>query len=491
MQTRMGAVTAARIMEGCFWGLVVIGLTAVWGQAHTDREMFQLLTAAGVAVTIFGARAFIGHGQGRITALGLFNLSTALFVGFGAIYAGYTQESMAPAYYVLAATMGAFVPQIAITLFGWGKAGQVTPQYPGQITNKWLTGAGLVALGAAAGARFISSLTPFAPYIEATAFAAITIITVGFFWRPQASLISWASLFVGALVIMYAEVFHIGTGRLRIVALVCTVGVIISARFQRRALKWLTIAAIGPALYWLAQDRKELQESLHAGASAGRNGLESMLEPIQVFAKLIQAHLESGFPLSYGVNLLSYPSLLLPASWVPNAPQALGYELVKIHAPARYGSGYSVVATSSGEAYFNFGIVGLALMVPVLVYLLNLLDRAMVKRMSSPASGTLALLGIVFWAMLAGGIADLTWSGQHTLLTRVTTRLPLLLVLAALAWTHAKLGHNKKAKPVRRIPRVQAARSAPPTHVSERPPALVIRRRVPGPHSGAGGSLHL
>ena len=453
----MGAASAVRVLEGCFWGLVVIALTAVWGHSHTDGERFQVITAAGVAVTVFGARAFIGHGQGRITALGLFNLSTALFVGFGAIYAGYTQESMVAPYYLLAAVMGAFVPQIAITLFGWGKAGEVTPQYPAQVTNRWLFWAGLAALGVAAAARFVSALTPFAPFIEATAFAAITVITVALFWRQRVRLLSWASIFTAGLVVMYAEVFHIGTGRLRIVALVCTVGVIISARFQRRALKWLTIAAIGPALYWLAQDRKELQESLHAGASAGRNGLESMLEPIQVFGKLIQAHLEHGFPLSYGLNLLSYPATFLPASWFPDAPQALGYELVLIHAPERYGSGYSVVATSSGEAYFNFGVVGLVLMVPVLVFLLNLLDRAMVKRMSSPASGTLALLGIVFWAMLAGGIADLTWSGQHTLLTRASTRLPLLVVLAGMAWVHVRLA-TKAAPPVRRIPRVQSAR---------------------------------
>lgn len=456
MQSQLGAAQAGRIIEGCFWALVVIGLSMAWATSTTQHDQFQVAAAAGVAVTVFGARAFIGHGQGRITALGLFNLSTALFVGFGAVYAGTTQSSIAPANYLFAAVMGAFIPQIAITLFGWGKAGHVTPQFPERVTNRWLGWAGFVVLAAAASVRLTGSSEVIGPYIEAIAFAAITIITVGLFWRPQARLISWASLFVGALLIMYAEVFHIGSGRLRIVALVCTVGVIVSARFQRRALKWFTLAAIGPALYWLAQDRKELQESLRAGASAGRNGLESMLEPIQVFARLIEAHIETGFPLSYGVSLLSYPSAWLPASWFPEAPQALGYELVKITAPARYGSGYSVVSTSSGEAYFNFGIAGLVLMIPTLVLLLNLLDRAMVKSMSSPASGTLALLGIAFWAMLAGGISDLTWSGQHTFLTRATTRLPLLVLLAALAWTHAELG--RKTKPARRIPRVQAAR---------------------------------
>lgn len=457
MHKRMGAATAALTLEFCFWALVVVSLGWAWGASTYTRELFQVTVAAGAAVVAFGARAFIGHGRGRMTALGLFNLSTALFVGFGAIYAGAQETSYAPAAYLLTATMAAFIAQIAVTLVGWGKAGEVVPQFPPSITNRWLGGAGIAALAAAAAAKVAITTPSWAPIIESTAFTSITVIAVALYWRPNIRLVSATSLFVGALVITYAEVFHTGTGRLRIVALVCAVGVIVSARFQRRALKWLTVAAIGPALAWLAQDRLDLQESLHAGASAGRNGLESMLEPIQVFAELIQAHAESGFPLSYGANLFSYPSLFLPESLFPNAPQALGYELVQVHAPERYGSGYSVVATSSGEAYYNFGLLGLALMVPVLAWLLTLLDRRMVKSMSSPASGSVALLSIVFWAMLAGGISDLTWSGQHTFLARATTRLPLWLALWVLAAMHTKLS-AKSTPPVRRIPIVQRTR---------------------------------
>lgn len=455
MQTRVGVSHPGRIIEGYFWLLAVLGLIMARNLSALSDAQFQVTAAAGVAVTVFGLRTFIGHGKGRITALGLFNLSTALFVGFGAVYAATTQESLAPANYLFLATMAVFIPQLAITAFCWGKAGLVEPQFPESGTNSWLHRTGFLVLVVAAGARLIGVPQDIAPYVEATAFAAISVIAVAVFWRERARLVSFATFYVGALVILYAEVFHIGSGRLRIVALVCTVGVIISARFQRKALKWFAVAAIGPALWWLARDRKELQESLNAGASAGRNGLESMLEPIQVFARLIQAHQEGGFPLSYGVNLLSYPSVFID-SWFPDVPQALGYELVRITAPERYGSGYSVVATSSGEAYFNFGFLGLVLMVPVLVYLLTLLDRKMVNQMSRPTLGAGALLWIVFWAMLAGGISDLTWSGQHTFFTRATTRLPLLGLLGGLAWMHGKLA--SKSQPARRKHYVQAAR---------------------------------
>lgn len=453
----MGAVPFARIMESLFWALVILGLVGALGWAESEVARYQAAVFIGVAVTLFGVRAFIGDGGGRITALGLFNLSTAIFVGFGAIYAGTTQDARVPGEYLALAALCAFVPQTVITLLSWGRAQSFTVSFPELKASWWMTRWGAAALACAAVFKFAGVPEALAPYVEATAFTAITVLTVGLYWRPKARIISWATVFVGALAILYAEVFHIGSGRLRIVALICAIGVIMTARFQRKLLKWGTIAAIGPALYWLAQDRKELQESLKAGASAGRTGLESMLEPIIVFGRLIEAHLEAGFPLSFGMNLLSYPFALLPASWFPGAPQALGYELVKITAPAKYGSGYSVVATSSGEAYFNFGFIGLVLIIPVLVILLRLLDDAMVQSMSGEAPGLYALLGIVFWAMLAGGISDLTWSGQHTFLTRATTRLPLWALLLVLAWFHVRLT-RKKAKPVRRIARVQAAR---------------------------------
>lgn len=465
MQTRMGAVPLARILEACFWTLVILGLVITLANATAGTDHYRTAVATGIAVTVFGVRAFLGDGGGRITALGLFNLSTALFVGFGAIYAGNTEDVRVPGLYLALAALAVFIPQVAVTMLSWGQAGAVTAQFPEEKDSRWLTRWGFAGLVGAAAVKYVGLSPSFDPLIEAAAFTAITIIAVGLYWRPNASIISWATFTVGALAVIYAEVFHIGSGRLRIVALICAIGVVVTARFQRKALKWATVTTIGPALWWLAQDRKDLQESLQAGASQGRTGLESMLEPVIVFGKLIQAHFEYGFPLSYGYNLLSYPFAFIPESWFPDAPQALGYELVLIWAPEKYGSGYSVVATNSGEAYYNFGWFGLVLIIPALVILLRLLDHQMVKRMSATTVGVGALLWIVFWAMLAGGISDLTWSGQHTFLTRASTRLPLLILLVAFAAFHVKLGHKKPAPDLRMIPRVQTPRKQLPANV--------------------------
>lgn len=468
MQTRVAAIPLARILEAFFWVLVILGLVLFLGNATTDRARYDVAVSVGVAVTLFGVRAFLSDGGGRITALGLFNLSTALFVGFGAIYAGGSQDSRVTGLYLALAALAAFIPQVAVTLLSWGKSRTATIRFPGIKDSRWLTRWGFLTLAGAAAFKLAGVPAAVDPYVEATAFTAITAIALGLYWRPDSRMLSLATIAVGALTVVYAEVFHIGSGRLRIVALICAIGVIVTARFQRKRLKWATVAAIAPALWWLAQDRKELQESLSAGASAGRTGLESMLEPVIVFGKLIQAQVEAGFPLSYGQNLLSFPFALVPESWFPGAPQALGYELVRIMAPARYGTGYSVVATSSGEAYYNFGWLGLVLIVPALVILLRLLDHAMVRRMSAETVGLSALLWIIFWSMLAGGISDLTWSGHHTFLTRASTRLPLLALLMVLAAFHVKLGH-KQPRTIRSVHSVQAGRQPLPVNVQQSP----------------------
>lgn len=408
-------------------------------------------------------------------------------LSLGAIYTGYKQESIVAPRYVVVATLCAFAAQIAITAIGWGKPETVTPKFPPAASSRFLVWMGLLALSAAGLFRMTYYTASGAPWIESTAFTAITVFSVGVFWRSNARLLSWGTLIVLAFIAVYAEVFHSGQGRLRIVALACAVFVVVTARYQRKVLKWLTVAAIAPALYYLAEDRKELQESLSAGASEGRNGLESMLGSVQVFGRLIQAQAESGFPLSYGVNLFSFP-FAWTESLFPNAPVALGYELVKVTDPGRYGTGYSVVATTYGEAVYNFGYVGLVLMVPVIVWLLNLLDHKMVGSMSKPQSGAMTLLAVVFWAMLAGGIADMVWSGQHTFLTRATFRLPLLIGITALLWLHVRLA--PKPRPARRIPRVQRTRPAMPEGMGRRAAVGAssdhsyrsIRR-------GAGGSL--
>jgi len=216
-----------------------------------------------------------------------------------------------------------------------------------------------------------------------------------------------------------------------------------SLRFQRRILKWLTVLAAPLAVALLAMQRLSVQESLQVGASAGRNGLESMLVPIVIFGQLVEAQLRDGFQLAWGSSFLTFPMLFAPEAWFPNGPKALGYELVQIFAPEMVGTGYSVAATVAGEAVYNFGLVGILLAVPLLVWALKLVDRRVRAAAGSVGGSRLSMISLALWVTVGGAVADLTWCGQHIFLTRTAARLPVLLFLVLVAFVAVSLANRR------------------------------------------------
>jgi hypothetical protein len=138
---------------------------------------------------------------------------------------------------------------------------------------------------------------------------------------------------------------------------------------------------------------------------------------------------------TWGQSFLSVPFIVVPEAAHPHwVPPALGYELVSLENEQRLGSGYSVVATVFGEWYWSFGWLGLVLVVPVLAWLVGIVDSRFRHALADLADDGQALVRTVFWAMLAGGIADLAWSGSHIWVARHLQRLPMLVLVAALVW---------------------------------------------------------
>jgi hypothetical protein len=81
-----------------------------------------------------------------------------------------------------------------------------------------------------------------------------------------------------------------------------------------------------------------------------------MTSPIVVFAQVIQYAVNGG-ALAFGRTFVTLFFIALPKGMFPWAPVALGYELVKITDPSRYGTGYSVASTAYGEWVYNFSLV--------------------------------------------------------------------------------------------------------------------------------------
>lgn len=439
--------TKLLVVEGAIWATTIL-IAWWWVLSVTGQGLRSAIVFTSMLSMIAGVRAFLGHGRATVTATGLFSLSTAMFIGYsGVVLAGRSVVAAEWRYVALAAAAG-LTAQVVTTALAWsGNRGKSRKR--GWLTRKdanWVASAGSVFLLLSV---VVDILAPeLGGWTAPSAFTSICLLAAGLTWREDARLISWSTALVVVALLLYAEVIHSGTGQLRIVALACAVAIIYTARFQKRRLKIAIVALIPVALVWLANNRLALEESLHAGGSAGNTGLESMFAPLNVFSLLLQAHHEQGFVPLYGFNLLSVPALVIPKSIWPEQPWALGYELVRFYAPERYGDGiFSTVASSTGEGFYNFGWWGLPIVIVVVACALRLLDGQLSQRLAINRPTILGLLGVVLLAMLAGSVADYTWSGVHTYAARTLLRLPIFLVVVAAAWIHQRLGAEARHRP--------------------------------------------
>lgn len=431
------------LIEALIW-CIAVAISWWWTFAATEDNLRSAIYFTSIVSVLAGIRTFIGHGYAKITATGLFGISTAMFIGYsGVVLAG--QPTIDPQWQYLAlASAAGFTGQVLTSMLAWRRVARV-PESQGwfepQVAN-WAARVGLIALVLAAGLQL--AVPSWQHWAEASAFTAICVLTAGLMLRDNARMLSLSTLLIAGSIILYSEFFHAGTGRLLLVALVCAVGVIYAARFQRRLIKFAIVAILPVALWWMASDRLALEESLSAGASAGRTGLESMIAPLNVFGLLVEALHEQGFTPAYGYNLLSVPALLIPESVWPNQPQALGYEVVVFDSPELYGDGvFSTVVSSTGEGIFNFGWWGLPIIILVAAVALRLIDRFLLARIRAEHITLLGLLALVFAAMLAGAIADYTWSGVHTYGARMLARMPAFILILVIAWFTVRLAQRQ------------------------------------------------
>jgi len=417
--------------------LVWTSLVAIawgWMLSSPVAGISSAIVFSCVLSILAGVRAFIGHGKGTVTATGLYGLSTSIFIGYSGLILVDQANMQAVLKELALANVIGLTAQVATTVLAWGKPRrfQHKPFHTSKPSADWLARVGLCAL--ILSILVHAALPQMGIWTESAAFAAICITSAGLVLRENVRLFSWKTVIVLALVLLYSEFFHSGSGRLRIVALACAIAVILTARFPLRRLKVAIVAVLPLAIGWLASMRLELQESLSAGSSAGRTGLESMTAPLEVFSLLVKSYSERQFVPEYGYNLLSVIATPIPESIWPNQPVSIGYELVQFVAPEKYGDGlFSTAATSSGEGVFNFGWMGIPIVIVFAASVLRLLDSAMNRRLQDATPTVLGVLGIVLAAMLAGAVADYTWSGVHTYIARMTSRLPVFLLIVVLA----------------------------------------------------------
>lgn len=404
-------------------------------------ESQTLNIAVGIFSVGFGLRVFYGHGQTYVTVLGLFSFALGLFVGFAGAYVALVNDPRVSPGHLGVAILAGFALQVLTVSVGWRGKRSAPPQFPKREVSNWLARWSSALLVVLIFAGVLGVAPEVRGLVESAAFAATTALAVGLLYRTDVRIGSWQTVTVLAAVGVYVEIFHTGGGRLRVVALLGAISIIATMAWPRRVLKRIILLATPAALYLLAQYRLDYQESVAYGASSGRTGLESMMVPIVALGRMVQAQGE-GLQLAWGWNLLSFPLSFLPEGWMANAPQALGYEIVEFYSPDRYGSGYSLAATATGEAIYNFGLAGILIAAPILAWLCNLVDRRFRIAAAEAHTDRVALVRLAAWATVGGAIADLAWNGWHVFIVRTLTRLPLFAVLAALAIVSRSRAHS-------------------------------------------------
>lgn len=413
----------ARAVEWIAWLCVIVALW-LW-QGFGPANPAISFVAGGTSI-LFGVRVFLWHGRSRITVLGLFNLASVMFVGASGIYAASDPQSRVANEYLTHAILTATLLMVLVSMFAWGKSKKVVFRPAGDSVCWWLIGCGVGALLVLSALKSLG-MEALAPWLEASAYTSIVVFAVGVLLKNDARLFSAGMFGIALSFVMYTFVFHTGGGRLRIVALACTLAMLVTIRFPYRIIKPAMIAAVPLALFFLAQQRLTLQEEI-SGSPSGNNGLESMLVPIIVLALLFRAQ-DRGLPYDLGENFLSIPAAFLPEAWVPNAPEAIGYALVPIQNPGLVGTGFSTAGTLAGEHVYSFGLAGVVLIAPVVGLIIRAFDYRIVTVANRAFESRRAALSLVFWTAIAGAVADLAWAGTHIFVMRTVQRLPVWLLL--------------------------------------------------------------
>lgn len=413
------------VLEPILWSLA--GTAPVFSSSASLISSYASILAIGMLMAALGIRVFLGHGGPRITALGIFAISSSIVVGLGAVQEVISPHNRTHAIFLECAVYFSFVAQVLVCFIAWRIRLPIAGRGP--IIDLGSARILLVASVTTLGALSILALSEQSrnQLLEPSAFTTIVLIAVAVLSRPsRASLIRQAAILIFSLA-LYAQLFQGGSGRLRLVALACTIAVIWSTTHPQKYFKLVLLCMTPLAIAFLASQRLSLQESIRAGASAGRTGLESMTEPILVFAQIIQAQVDLGQPLAGGQTLLTLPISLFPGTnTLGGLGEPLGYQLVRITDPTRYGTGYSVAATTFGEWWFNFSAAAILFVVPFLVLLLHFLDRKQSRFIAQGLSGPASLFWYVVVTMACGSVADLAWMGLHIYGARMLWRLPLL-----------------------------------------------------------------
>ncbi|MDG4801829.1 hypothetical protein [Micromonospora sp. WMMD980] len=391
-----------------------------------------LVALSGLAIA-FGGWVFWRHGGPRITAVAVYNLAFAVFIGFGGLYHGLKNVTTDPGIPLLTTVAVCFFSHVLTWMLFWGTGAPAAPRSDAARadagTAGWAVTFGLVLLAIAVVASLAAPQSVFT--VRPVGFVGVVLVATGLLRGPMGR---WTVLCGSVCAVTFTIYFFYlfdGFGRIVIGTLALALLVILAHGDRRPLSKTLVIVGAAPVLLFLAALRAGGAES-----TVDSDGFGSAVSPMSAFAQLWQMNAGGTLPHSSGGTFFASLVALVPRGLWPEKPAGFGYELVSYLAPQLAGTGHSVAALWQGEWLFNFGVAGMVVMIPVTGLAVRGIDWFLARASARPLTTPRALGCYVAAVLAAVGLFDLVWVGGFTYMTRTG---PRLLVLALLVVTTAWL----------------------------------------------------
>jgi hypothetical protein len=399
--------------------------------------------------TLFGLWVFWRHGDGRITATGMYNFAFALFVGFAGLYQVATSPQAASSGSLLVAVAWCYFLHVVTWLLFW--ANEPTPS-PDDVPDsspevtRWAAWLGLFLLMAAVLMRALGADSMFLATV--TGFVGTTLLGVGLLRGPSGHRWLYCSVAISAAFAAYAYYLFNGFGRIVLGSLGFGLLVVLAQRTRGKLVKLVVLLGAAPVLLTLAKVRILAVEQMRPDLPTRENGLESVVSPLRSFASLLDYNRMGLLPHGWGHTFWAALVVVVPRDFWPGKPIGFGAELVPFISPRMVGTGHSEAALFFGEWLFNFGLPGLLIMVPIAGIAMRGLDQLLARAMCLPLDSRGAIMRYTTALVATSGVMDLMWVGTFGYTSRIVFRLLILAAVFAV--------FTRRAEPAR--PRLLAVR---------------------------------
>jgi hypothetical protein len=393
--------------------------------------------SASVLALLLGILVFWFHGGSRISAAGLYSLASSAFVGFAGIVWYLDYETVPPAIR-LSSQVGFWLNMLMTTLWSFA------PSRPQERQPNLSVAVGLTTAGSAGAALSIGLLSEQISFgstvLEQFTIGFMALIMVGFMAYPLGQRPGVLRLVpVAGLVIVFALTVFTGYGRLNLVALGIVGTAALSTLVWDRRVKSVVLVSAPAVLAVLGLMRRQFGLSIYGQYL---DGLGSVTQPMRDFGRLVEIHGRHGFSLAGGETFATTALFWVPRALWPEKPIGFGAELTKVLNPDLAAIGQSYAALNQAEWYFNFGWVGVLLMVPVMGLLIRLLDTFWLR--ATVGMDLASALRFTILTLLVADIPNLMWVGSFGYASRTFIRIFPLVVALALV----RLGASGTREPV-------------------------------------------